>query len=117
MDVPKSDVSSSERVVSAGRRGYVPREEVNPVNAVEDSVVHYAVWIAGVLFLISPVYWWLPNVPDKQPNTEQLSPTLKKSAADGTRDVERKPCPASGCDHPDDGGRLQPAGGRHIAVG
>jgi hypothetical protein len=50
----------------------------NPVNVVVDSVVHYAVWIAGVLFLISLVCWWLPNVLDKQANTEDLSPTLKR---------------------------------------
>ncbi len=50
-----------------------------PVDVIVDGVAHHAVWIAGVLFLISLVCWWLPNVLDKQATTEQLSPpTLKR---------------------------------------
>ena len=53
----------------------------NPVDVVVDGVVHYAVWIAGVLFLISLVCWLLPNVLDKQATAAgPLSrPTLKRT--------------------------------------
>ena len=49
-----------------------------PVDVIVDGVAHHAVWIAGVLFLISLVCWWLPNVLDKQATTEQLSPPTPK---------------------------------------
>jgi hypothetical protein len=53
----------------------------NLVDLVVDSVVHYAVWIAGALFLISLVCWSLPDVLDKQATaTDSLSqPALKRT--------------------------------------
>ncbi len=38
----------------------------NPVAVVVNSVVHYAVWIVGEVFLISLVCWSLPRVLDRQ---------------------------------------------------
>jgi hypothetical protein len=44
----------------------------NPVGVVVDGVARHAVWIAGVLFLLTLVCWRLPNVLDRRATTEQL---------------------------------------------
>jgi hypothetical protein len=49
------------------------------VDVIVGGVAHHAVWIAGVLSLLSVVCWWLPKALDRQATTERLSPpTLKR---------------------------------------
>jgi HupE / UreJ protein len=49
------------------------------VDVILGGVAHHAVWIAGVLSLLSLVCWWLPEVLDRQASPEQLPPpTLKR---------------------------------------
>jgi hypothetical protein len=49
------------------------------VDVILGGVAHHAVWIAGVLSLLSLVCWWLPKVLDRQASPEQLPlPTLKR---------------------------------------
>jgi hypothetical protein len=49
------------------------------VDVIVDSLAHHAVWIAGVLFLISLGCWSLPNILDKQATGSESpwQPTLK----------------------------------------
>jgi hypothetical protein len=68
----------------------------NSAAVVVDSVVHYAVWIAGVLFLISVVCWSLRNVLDRQTTAASRDPgphsgvpdVLRKRRFNGCREQE-----------------------------
>ena len=67
----------------------------NPVDVVVESVANYAVWIAGVLFLISLVCWSLPNVLDKQARHRTAIPAdtrahLTSAGSDSTPRTGRK---------------------------
>jgi hypothetical protein len=52
----------------------------NPVEMVVNIVAHYAVWIAGALFLISLGCWWLQNVLGQQATTAEPSVGLPQAA-------------------------------------
>jgi hypothetical protein len=49
------------------------------VDPVVDKVAHHGIWIAGMLFLISLVRWWLGTDVDQKPSiTPRLHPALKR---------------------------------------